>query len=77
MSKFGPVSVKVHKIYCVTTMKQTASQLPILKKKKSHPEMSKMEPHLYKSNVPKVKDGSIAVFGSLGVVSRSAVTILS
>lgn len=39
--------------------------------------MSKMKPHLYKSNVPKVKDGSIAVFGSLGVVSRSAVTILS
>lgn len=39
--------------------------------------MSKMEPHLYKSKVPKVKDASIAVFGSLGVVSRSVVTILS
>lgn len=31
--------------------------------------MSKMKPHLYKSKVQKVKNGSIAVFGSLEVVS--------
>lgn len=31
--------------------------------------MSKMKPHVYKSKVQKVKNGSIALFGSLEVVS--------